>query len=398
MPHTAVPARRRPDKFRIIGAYVHCTHIGMFAGSLLAPLLNAADTRSTPVRVLTAGLAVVVVATGALALMGERSGGRVRVWGVGRHLPQNLLSAAGLVAALALLPLAPDTGAFSSAVLPLALALRTVAGGTFWAGLLRLFAAASGGAVLVTGVAILSGLSWQPLTILVATLVALGVLGQDSMYYLAMELDDLRTLEAERAVASERQRFSGDLHDIQGQHLQLIAVEAELVRRLIAGHRHTEAAEHAQRTHQVATQALTEMHRVVHAYRDVQLAEELANAARVLESAGVRVHTEHDEVPELPEEQDRLLGRTVREAVTNMLKHSGAAHCMISLAHAATSHPGVTLTITDSGPAHRSPSPAGTGLQSLQEGYRRLGGELSVTLDEGARLQAWLPVSVGAVV
>ncbi|WP_128763724.1 sensor histidine kinase, partial [Micromonospora sp. MW-13] len=303
-----------------------------------------------------------------------------------------------LAAALAVVILLPDTGsAVSIAAIPLAWALRAIAGGSFWSGIARLFGATAFCAIITAALATGTGAEWNRLTLGVAALLALGVLGQDSIYTLAIELDDLRGLEAERAVATERKRFAGDLHDIQGQHLGLITVEAELVTRLIATERYGAAAQHAQRVQTIAADALDELHRVVHAYREVTLTEEIANAARVLEAASITVTRTVKHIGQLTGEQDRLLGLTVREAITNILKHTRAASCIIDVtASTRGGRDGVQLVVSDSGPAalHIVRSP-GTGLATLRERYRAAGGEFSFVATNGATLTAWLPVEEG---
>ncbi|MFF2652612.1 histidine kinase [Streptomyces sp. NPDC058045] len=388
------------DRFRAIAAYVHATHVILAAGTVIAPAVAFAFRPSSPIVVSVAMLAAVLVGVGASLLVAAEfaphhrltrrlRGSRSRAWASGGTL----------VAALVVAVSVPATGhPVTAAAVPLAWALRAASGGSFWAGIIRLLAATLAGGVAVFAVDAGWEHAREPLTLVVAALLALGVLGQDSIYSLAIELDDLRSREAERAVLTERKRFAGDLHDIQGQHLGLITVEAELVRRLIARADYAAATRHAERIQATTLEALDEMRRVVHANREVRLDEEIANAVRVLRAAGITA--EHDLTGRSGTDAgtDRLLGLTVREAITNILKHTHADRCAITTRQRERAgRDGIALTVTDSGPPATAPrDPSGTGLSTLAERYRRLGGELHFTGgdgDGGGRLAGWLPVS-----
>ena len=241
------------------------------------------------------------------------------------------------------------------------------------------------------------GDEWEPLALVIAALLALGILGQDSIYILAIQLDDLRTREAERAIITERQRFASDLHDIQGQHLSLITVESELVMRLIERAEYSAAAHHADRIHSITIEALDEMHRVVYANREVHLDDEITNAIRVLRSAGISVNRDTKHVQDLSNEVDNLLGLTVRESITNILKHTQAQTCLISTQQERRNgKDGIVLIVADSGnkptPLTSADVSSGTGLKTLTERYHRLGGTLYfIVQDNGSRLTGWLP-------
>jgi len=388
------------DRFRAISAYVHSTHVLLAVGTVVAPAI-AFVVEPRPALVGAAGmLAAALVSAGASALVAVEFAPHHRLVHRLRDRRRRGWTRAGVLgAALAVAVLVPASSPPVVAVaVPLAWALMAVSSGSFWSGILRML-----GSTLATGAATFAvdaatGAVWEPLTLLVAALLALGVLGQDSIYALALELDDLRTREAERAVITERKRFAGDLHDIQGQHLSLITVEAELVSRLIARGDHPAAAQHAERVQAITQEALDEMHRVVHANREVRLDEEIANAVRVLRSAGIAVERDTVDSSRFDDETDRLLGLTVREGITNILKHTRASVCSISTrSESRRGLDGVALVVVDalsgaqpSPPASRRPS--GTGLRTLGERYRRRGGALDFDQDEGGRLTGWLPV------
>lgn len=392
------------DNLRGIATYVHSSHALVALAALAGPITVLALEPAAEIGpAIGIGLLAALVATGGgvlVALDFVPWHPTTRPFAAPRR--RTLLGVAVVAAALAIMLLlpAPD-GLVSIAALPLAWALRGISGGSFWSGSTRMFTVAAAAGV-VTGVASLAtGQAWEPLTLVVALILAFGVLGQDSLYALAIELDDLRTLEADRAVATERKRLAGDLHDIQGQHLGLITVEAELVTMLIAAGDSDGAATHARRLQGVAAEALDELHRVVHDTRAVSFAQEIANAARVLESAGIDVTRSVADIDALPESTDRLLGLTVREAITNILKHSRTRDCVIRVARESREGtPGVVLEVTDSGPAaaqagSQTARAGGSGLSMLEERYRDAGGEFTFAWGSGATLRAWAPTVEG---
>lgn len=168
--------------------------------------------------------------------------------------------------------------------------------------------------------------------VLVALVAAALVSGRWAWNVVA-RLDRSRRLEADLAVADERLRFAADLHDVQGHHLQVIALESELAKRLVADDPRT-AESHIQRVHEHARTALVDTRSLVYGYRRVSLGDELANATGVLAAAEIdgRLAPGTEAASgDIPERQRHLLGLVVREATTNILRHSRATTARLAL-------------------------------------------------------------------
>src|SRR5690606_7346418 len=133
---------------------------------------------------------------------------------------------------------------------------------------------------------------------------------------IVVRLDRHRSTAAELAVAQERLRFASDLHDIQGHHLQVIALKSELAERMLAIDPEA-AREHVHETPLSAKQALEETRSLVAGYREVDLAAELENAREVLTVAGAECELHLGELP-TDAEVRRVLALVVREATTNI--------------------------------------------------------------------------------
>ncbi|WP_109001350.1 sensor histidine kinase [Streptomyces rishiriensis] len=221
---------------------------------------------------------------------------------------------------------------------------------------------------------------WDGLTIAYATwlstMVTAAIL---SLSEAVRELRAAREELARRAVEEERLRFSRDLHDLLGHTLSVIVVKSEAARRLAL--RDMDAAL-AQVTdiEAVGRQALTEIREAVTGYREGSLAGELERARSALTAAGVESSVTRSGPPPDPQSA-ALLGWVVREAVTNVVRHSGATQCLITVTAAPER---IRLTVTDDGQGPQgadgddSGAPGGgTGLKGLRERLAIAGGSLT---------------------
>jgi two-component system sensor histidine kinase DesK len=218
------------------------------------------------------------------------------------------------------------------------------------------------------------------------TLFALSALGRANR-----ELQVAREELADLAVAEERGRIARDLHDTLGHSLSLIALKSELARRLLPENP-TRAAAEIGDVERVAREALASVRETVSGYRRSTLAMELAGARAALAAAGI--DGEVEPAPEgLPGDVDAVLGWAVREGVTNVLRHSGAATARIRVLVDGTRR---AVEVVDDGTGS-PPATAGdgTGLAGLRERAARLGGsvEAGPLPGRGFRLTVAIPVA-----
>jgi len=144
-----------------------------------------------------------------------------------------------------------------------------------------------------------------------------------------LRLEHARQTASELAVAKERLRFATDLHDIQGHNLQVIALKSELAERLLIA-RPEQAAREIADIRVIAQAALDDTRAVVNDYRTVTVAVEVRNAAAVLRSAGIRCEA-RIETPGMPTAIGAVFAVAIREAATNVLRHSRATEATIEL-------------------------------------------------------------------
>ncbi|MBC6461097.1 sensor histidine kinase [Actinomadura sp. HBU206391] len=214
----------------------------------------------------------------------------------------------------------------------------------------------------------------------------------------AGRLNEARRLSAELAVKDERLRFAADLHDIQGHHLQVIALKSELAARLAQIDPERAAAE-MREVQRLSTDALRDTRAVVQGYRRTTLDDEIANATRVLAAADIdaRMSLEPAAVAgraDLATSTRHLLGLVMREATTNVLRHSRARHAEVDYRVIGGF---ARLRVINDGADERTVTTSGTGLRTLSERLRAAGGELTWDHD-GDRfvIAASLPAKVEA--
>ncbi|MFJ8307912.1 MULTISPECIES: sensor histidine kinase [unclassified Streptomyces] len=252
---------------------------------------------------------------------------------------------------------------------------------------------------LAASVGVISGIRtgdpWDNMTIAYGTFMSgMVIAALLSLSETVRELRDTRQELARTAVEKERLRFSRDLHDLLGHTLSVIVVKSEAARR-IAPRDLDAALGQVADIESVGRQALTEIREAVTGYREGSLATELDRARSALSAAEVEPVVRQSGPP-LPAQAEALLGWVVREAVTNVVRHSAATRCDIVVDGAPER---VTLTITDNGkgaPAAPSPAPriGGTGLKGLTERLAAAGGSLTAgpAPRTGFQVTAELPV------
>jgi two-component system sensor histidine kinase DesK len=201
--------------------------------------------------------------------------------------------------------------------------------------------------------------------------------------------------EVERlAKVAERERIARDLHDLLGHTLSLITLKAELAGKLLARDPASAAGE-IRDLERISRDALKEVRSAVSGYRAEDLRAELARARMALDAADVafQVSTETtlSAIPlALTPAEDSALAFALREAVTNVVRHSGARNCQARITAEGVT---VYLEITDDG--HGSgEAPEGSGLTGMRERLAALGGKVeraSAGPSGGTRLTISLP-------
>ena len=261
-----------------------------------------------------------------------------------------------------------------------------------------LAAAANGRQVATLGVGVVgacyvffSWLSHRPtsslIVLLPVLLIGLAMMGFRMQISLMHELAQARGTVAKLAANEERLRLARDMHDLTGQSLSMITLKSELAAKRLA--KLTSSAERdAVLTElgdigRVSRQTLHDIREAVSGYRRPTLAIEVITARNALEAAGIGLDDDAGltlRSGTLDPDAEAVLAWCLREAVTNVIRHSRARHCRIRL----TDHMGeLSLEVTDDGQGladQDQENPTGSGLRGMSERLSAVGGRLSLGL------------------
>jgi two-component system, NarL family, sensor histidine kinase DesK len=219
--------------------------------------------------------------------------------------------------------------------------------------------------------------------VLPVLLIGVAMIGFRMQVDLLNELNKARETVARLAVSEERLRLARDMHDLTGQSLSMITLKSELAAkrlgRLPATPQRDAIGTELTDISSISRQTLHDIREAVSGYRRPTLAIEAITARTALEAAGITL----DDDPQLitrsgtfDAEAEAALAWCLREAVTNVIRHSGARSCELRL----TEQPGeVSLEVTDDGRGFATDGvPSGNGLRNMSERLSAAGGWLAL--------------------
>ncbi len=259
------------------------------------------------------------------------------------------------------------------------------------------FWAIPGAAATMLLVGIYAGLKEAVGLLVLVLLIGFAMTGVSQLVRTTVELRKARATVAQLAANEERLRLARDLHDLLGHSLSLITLKSELAGRMLPDHP-DKAAQQVADIEQVSRQALVDVREAVTGYRRPRLAAELAGTQVALAAAGVtaRLPAEPD-LTGVSEDSESALAWALREAVTNVVRHSGARRCTVELVRRQTlDGPTLELCVEDDGSGGSGKAP-GNGLTGLTERLEKAGGALEAgRTKQGFRLLARVPAPVSA--
>jgi two-component system sensor histidine kinase DesK len=247
--------------------------------------------------------------------------------------------------------------------------------------------------------------------LLPVTFIGFAMIGLRRQFQLTAELARAREEVAQLAANEERLRLARDMHDLTGQSLSMITLKSELAARLLGrlpgSADRDRARDEVEQVAAVSRQTLKDIREAISGYRRPTLAVEVITARTALASAGIAARDDADLTMlsgTFDPDAESALAWCLREAVTNVVRHSSAKNCYIGLARRAGS---MSLTVRDDGTGH---SPAGeqgakcflpaagphsSGLRGMSERLSAVGGTLEVRPDlhPGFSLTATVPAT-----
>ncbi|MBN3931832.1 histidine kinase [Streptomyces verrucosisporus] len=230
-----------------------------------------------------------------------------------------------------------------------------------------------------------AGLDWVTVAYLTTSTMMAGLIlyGTARLSDLVAEVQASRAEMARMAVTEERLRFARDLHDLLGYSLSAITLKSELIYRLVHS-RPDRAREEIASVLEVSRQALSDVRLVASGYRDMSLEAEAEAAAAILATADIRAQADVA-CTRLHPVTDTVLATALREGVTNILRHSKAQTCVISVESRGET---VVLSLVNDGVAERRPdrsAHSGSGLGNLRDRLAAIGGRVDAGVREDGR-------------
>lgn len=205
-----------------------------------------------------------------------------------------------------------------------------------------------------------------PLAICAAAFAAAGVV---ALMNRNIALLNQRDADEQRAVQEERARMARDLHDILGHSLTVITVKAQLANRLLdvdVERARTELDD----LERLSRDALADVRSAVEGFRGVSLPVEIARAREALRAAGIEADLPNS-TDTVPTRLRELFAWSVRESVTNVVRHSNARRCTVTIDDRQVS-------VVDDG-VGTDTLRAGNGLTGLRERAAAAGARVIVT-------------------
>ncbi|WP_064093877.1 sensor histidine kinase [Rossellomorea aquimaris] len=221
-------------------------------------------------------------------------------------------------------------------------------------------------------------------------LLPFNIYNRNKQGQLEEQLEDANKRISELVKQEERQRIARDLHDTLGQKLSLIGLKSDLARKLV--YKDPEQARNELKdVQQTARTALSEVRTMVSQMRGIRLKDEIVRIEQLLKAAEIEFITDKEvTLPYASLFLENILSMCLKEAVTNVVKHSQASFCKISIDE---SDKEMTIMVKDDGVGlvDDYKNSRGSGLIGMRERLEFVNGSLDIQSDEGTTLIMRVP-------
>ncbi|MBP1949274.1 sensor histidine kinase [Virgibacillus litoralis] len=204
------------------------------------------------------------------------------------------------------------------------------------------------------------------------------------------QLKDANQKLSQLVVLEERQRIARDLHDTLGQKLSLIGLKSDLAGKLVSVEPDL-AKNEINDIHQTARTALKEVREMVSDMKGARLNDEIIRVEQVLKAAQIDFHLEgNTELTKTPLLVENVLSMCLKEAVTNIVKHSQATSCNVTITQSPNE---VLIKVEDDGIgiSNKKDSYKENGLQGMKERLEFINGSLDIESTNGTTLKIQVP-------
>ncbi|WP_211270325.1 sensor histidine kinase [Caryophanon tenue] len=207
------------------------------------------------------------------------------------------------------------------------------------------------------------------------------------------ELTTAKNKISELIVIEERQRISRDLHDTLGQKLSMIGLKSDLAARLVEKDP-ARAIEEIKEIRQTASIALKEVRELVADMRAVKLQDEVVRIRQMLSAAEIELMLDANfEENKATLFVESVLSMCLKEAVNNIVKHSGATMCHITY-HETNDE--IILRVQDNGHGYTEEATlkGGSGLKGMRERLEFINGTVQLSQQNGTIVHIRVPIAI----
>ncbi|GMK42029.1 sensor histidine kinase DesK [Paenibacillus sp. CCS19] len=245
-------------------------------------------------------------------------------------------------------------------------------------------------AIIVKNPVVISQLPFVLICLIMVILLPISNYNRNKNERLQGQLNDANKRISELVKLEERQRIARDLHDTLGQKLSLIGLKSDLALKLM-NKNPSQSMDEMKEVRQTARNALKEVRQIVTQMRGAKLTEEIVRIEQMLRTARIELVVEGDLEPKnLSLMNENVLCMCLKEAVTNLVKHSGASVCTITI---RPDRLALVVIVEDNGigmTPHATYS-RGSGLIGMKERLEFINGSLDMGEGPGTSLVMTIP-------
>lgn len=236
----------------------------------------------------------------------------------------------------------------------------------------------------------LSQLSFVIVCIIGVILLPFHLYNRNKRELLEGQLEKANQRISQLVVIEERQRIARDLHDTLGQKLSLIGLKSDLAKKIL-DKKPEQAKQEIKDIQQTARVALKEVRELVSNMRGVKLEDELERVEKILKAAGIEFAVEgNPTLTNIPLGVESVLSMCLKEAVTNVVKHSQATKCSVMIEQTRDE---VMVRVSDNGTGRIQPADfkKGHGLAGIKERLEFINGSFHIDSSLGTLLVMKVP-------
>jgi two-component system, NarL family, sensor histidine kinase DesK len=226
------------------------------------------------------------------------------------------------------------------------------------------------------------------LSIIAVILLPVSTYNKNKEDKLQGQLEDANKRISELVKLEERQRISRDLHDTLGQKLSLIGLKSDLASKLISENPNQARLE-IKDVQKTARIALKEVRDLVTKMRGTKLEDEIYRVEQILNAANIKFSLKgSSKLVNTSLIAENVVSMCIKEAVTNVVKHSSATLCVIEIEQINTE---LIVKVIDNGVGIGNALSTGNGLLGMKERLEFVNGSLEINSDQETKIIIKVP-------